>query len=619
MVTLLNLFDICSTTMEDSETSFFKGVLKAMGLVFGDIGTSPIYTLGVVFAITAPTPENIIGILSLIFWSLVILVTIQYAWLAMSLSIKGEGGIIVLKEILTRSLKSGRKFAFAGFLGYVGVSLLMGDGVITPAISILSAVEGLQLIPGVGNISVSTIIIITCIITIGLFIFQVKGTDKVSSSFGPIMLVWFSALFIIGFLSIVEVPGVLKAVSPYYAIEFFMRNGLPGFFVLSEVILCATGGEALYADMGHLGSKPIRDAWYFVFFALIVNYFGQGAFLLTHKKTGLVLFEMFRSHSEILYVPFLLLTLFATIIASQAMISAVMSLVYMGITTHVFPLMKVKFTSVKLKSQIYIGAVNWTLLIAVLAIIMIFKESTNLAFAYGFAVTATMTISTILMIWIFKVNKNWIKMIIAFLTSIVNFFFLIAVFNKVPHGGYWSIIIASIPYLVINLWIQGNRIMRKNFRSLPMDVFLESYRQIYELQNNIKGTALFFSKSLNEIPPYVVHCIIRGNIIYENNILVSIQITEEPYGINYRKTENIAPGLSGIEINAGYMEVINLTDIFKELSLSEKVIFYGVEDIITSNPFLKMFAFLKKITPTFVRFHDLPYNKLHGVITRLNL
>jgi KUP system potassium uptake protein len=250
---------------------------------------------------------------------------------------------------------------------------------------------------------------------------------------------------------------------------------------------------------------------------------------------------------------------------------------------------------------------------------MIFEESTNLAFAYGFAVTATMTISTILMIWIFKVRKHWVKMVIAFLTSIVNFFFLIAVFNKLPHGGYWSIIIALVPYLIINLWIQGNRIMRKNFRSLPMDVFLESYRQIYELQNNIKGTALFFSKSLSEIPPYVVHCMIRGNIIYENNVLVSVQITEEPYGIEYKRTENIAKGLSGMEINAGYMEVLNLTETFKELGFSEKVIFYGVEDIITGNPFLKIFAFLKKITPTFVRFHDLPYNKLHGVITRLNL
>ena len=599
--------------------SSFKEIMQAMGLVFGDIGTSPIYTLTVIFTLTASTPENLMGVLSLIFWSLVMLVTVEYAWLAMSLSIKGEGGIIVLKEILTSGVKAGKKVAFATFLGFVGVSLLMGDGVITPAISILSAVEGLELIPGIGHIPLSTVIIITSIITILLFAFQYNGTDKVSFTFGPIMIIWFVALMFSGIYFIFQEPNVLLAVSPHYAIEFMLNNGLTGFFILSEVILCATGGEALYADMGHLGSQPIRHAWYFVFFALVINYFGQGAFLISHSVKGAVLFSMVRSISDIIYAPFLILTLFATIIASQAMISAVMSLVYQGITTRIFPLMKIKYTSTHLKSQIYIGSVNWIMLIAVLFMIFIFRKSENLAAAYGLAVTATMTISSIFMIWIFKIRKSRSRMIISMLVFITDFFFLIAVFNKIPHGGFWSLVIAAIPFFVIQLWSKGGVSMHKSFKPLPIDIFLESYNQLYRTGNNIKGTALFFAKSLKEIPPYIVHCIVRGNIIYEKNILVSITTTDNPYGISAKQTKDISVGLSGIQIFTGYMEIVNIPAILKENGIEEKVIFYGVEDITTKNIFLKFYAFLKKITPAFVRFYDLPYNKLHGVVTRLEL
>ncbi len=599
--------------------SSFKEIMQAMGLVFGDIGTSPIYTLTVIFTLTAPTHANLMGVLSLIFWSLIMLVTVEYAWLAMSLSIKGEGGIIVLKEILASSVKTGRRAAFATFLGFLGVSLLMGDGVITPAISILSAVEGLEFIPGIGHISVFTVIIVTCIITILLFAFQYHGTDKVSVTFGPIMIVWFSSLLLSGIFYIIGAPNILLALSPHYAVEFMLHNGLTGFFVLSEVILCATGGEALYADMGHLGSEPIRHAWYFVFFALVINYFGQGAFMMTHHVKDAVFFAMVKNISGFLYVPFLIVTLLATIIASQAMISAVMSLVYQGITTRIFPLMKIKYTSSHLKSQIYIGSVNWILLIAVLLMIFIFQKSENLAAAYGLAVTATMTISASFMIWIFRIRKNRTRMLIASLVFVVDFLFLIAVFNKIPHGGYWSLIIAGIPFLIIQLWSNGGAAMRKSFRSLPIDVFIESYNQIYKIGNNIKGTALFFAKNLHEIPPYMVHCIIRGNIIYEHNVLVSIITTDSPYGISFNKTDKLAEGLSGIQIHVGYLEILNIPNILKENGITEKVIFYGVEDITTKKPLLMLYAFLKKITPAFVRFYDLPYNKLHGVITRLEL
>ncbi|HAB53501.1 MAG TPA: potassium transporter Kup [Ignavibacteriales bacterium] len=591
--------------------------IKAMGLVFGDIGTSPIYTLTVIFTLTSPTIQNVMGVLSLIFWALIVLVTVEYSWLAMSLSTKGEGGIIVLKEILSSKVKKGRRSLFAVYLGYLGVSLLMGDGVITPAISILSAVEGLKLFPGLGNISLETILLITCAITIILFAFQHKGSDKVSSSFGPIMILWFLALFTSGMFYIFKIPSVLMAVSPHYAIDFMLHNGLPGFFILSEVILCATGGEALYADMGHLGAIPIRQAWYLVFVALVINYFGQGAYLQLYGKSEFILFEMVHKVSDILYILFIILALFATIIASQAMISAVMSLVYQGITTRIFPLMKIKYTSTHLKSQIYIGAVNWMLLVAVIIMIFLFKKSENLAAAYGLAVTATMTISAIFMIWIFKVSNIKIKFYAAIFVLIIDLLFLLAVFTKIPHGGYWSLIIASIPFFVIMLWTVGNKNLQIAFRSLSIDTFLESYNQIYSLGNNIKGTALFLTKNLERVPPYVVHCMLRTSIMYEENIFISISTSDYPYGIDVTKVEEIAPGLKGLIISCGYMEYLDIPGVLKNAGINEKVIFYGIEEISARRPFLRLYAFLKKITPHFVAFYKLNYRKLHGVATRI--
>jgi KUP system potassium uptake protein len=596
-----------------------KEIIKAMGLVFGDIGTSPIYTITVILVLTPPTSENIMGILSLIFWTMVVLVTVEYVWLAMNLSSKGEGGIIVLQKILVRNLTKGRKIVFYSFLGFIGVSLLMGDGVITPAISILSAVEGLQLIPGIGQISLTTVLIVTGAITILLFAFQHKGTDKVASSFGPIMLVWFSTLFITGLISIVKDPEVIKAVNPYYAIEFFINNGLMGFLVLSEVILCATGGEAVYADMGHLGSEPIKKAWRFVFFALVINYFGQGAFSLTHDRQTNILFEMIKSQAEFLYVPFLILTLMATIIASQAMISAIMSLVYQGITTRIMPLMKVKYTSEELKSQIYIGSVNWGLLIAVLLMIFIFERSENLAAAYGMAVTATMTISALFMIRIFGIHKNWMKFIVAMLVFIVDLIFLGAVMNKLPHGGFWSLVIAFIPFMMIWLWTYGNKALQKSFRSLDLDVYLESYNQLYNAKNYLQGNAIFFVKNLDKIPAYMVHTTIRSGILYEHNVLISIRTTDQPFGVETDFREQIAQGLSTIEVQAGYMEVISVPQILNEFGIKEKVIFYGVDDIATKKMPFKLFAVLKKLAPNFVQFYKLPYSKLHGVMTKLEI
>ena len=603
---------------QPEKESFWGGVIKSMGLVFGDIGTSPIYTLTVIFALTRPTYENVLGILSLVVWTLTILVTVEYAWLATSLSRKGQGGEIVLREILLSHLKSGRAIGFAGVLTYMGVSLLLGDGVITPAITLLSAVEGLLIIPGMENLSQATLIGVAAAIAIALFVSQSRGADRIAGAFGPVMLVWFGALALSGLVSLSAMPDIVKAVNPWYAFQFFQQNGIAAFFVLSEVILCATGGEALYADMGHLGRKPILQAWNFVFVALLINYFGQGVFAIQHPEAKHFLFGMVRSQAPLLYIPFLLLTVAATIIASQAIISSAFSIVYQGITTRLMPLMKIDYTSRRLQSQIYIGAVNWILMISVIFIMFLFQRSSNLAAAYGMAVTGSMTITSLMMIMVFSRTTKW-KVPIALAVCAIDFVYLASTFTKLPHGAYWSLIIASVPFFIMLVYTKGQKMLFRRLMPLDMEAFLISYEQVYGKGRNIAGTALFFTRQGNVIPPYIVHCILGSSIIYENNIFISITRTEEPFGIETDYRQNFAPGLHLFEIRAGYMTVVNIEKLLKEKGIQEKIIFYGVEDITTKNIIWKAFSMIKKLSPNFVQFHKLPARKLHGVVTRVEM
>jgi len=588
-----------------------------MGLVFGDVGTSPIYTLTVVFALSEPTPDHVFGILSLVFWTMTLLVTGQYAWLAMSLAKRGQGGEIVLREILIKMLKQGRLLAFAGFLSFLGVSLLLGDGVITPAISILSAVEGARLVPGLEGVPQWLLIMVAAAIAITLFCFQSKGTDKVAGIFGPIMAIYFAALFVSGLVAISTMPSVVATINPWYAVTFLRDNGLSGFFVLSEVILCATGGEALYADMGHIGKRPIIRAWYFVFAALFTNYLGQGAFIIAHPDTHNVLFGMVRWEAPLLYIPFLILTLMATVIASQAIISGVFSIVYQGITTRLMPLMRVHYTSTQLQSQIYIPAVNWVLMIAVILVMCLFQRSENLAAAYGMAVTGSMTITSIMMMIVYAhTTKKW-KVPVVALIFCLDLFYLLSTFSKFPHGAYWSIILASIPLVTILLWTKGQRALYQALKPLDMETFLTSYRQIHA-RVRIPGTGLFFTRETPVVPPYVIHCILRSNIVYERNVFASIVRTAEPFGV-FTCQEEIDPGLESFQIRAGYMERLDIERILRDNGIREKVIFYGVEDIITSNLVWRLFAVLKKLTPNFVQFNQLPASKLQGVVTRVEM
>jgi len=596
-----------------------NGIIKSLGLVFGDIGTSPIYTLTVIFILTKPTEAHVMGILSLIIWTLIVLVTVEYAWLAMSLGQKGEGGTIVLRELLVPMLKSGRQIAFVTLLSFIGISLLFGDGVITPAISILSAVEGLTLIPGLEGTSTGTLVLIAAIIAVILFTFQKKGTEKVAWAFGPLMVLWFLSIAVSGFVSILNVPSVLQAINPYYAIKFLMENGVAGFFLLSQVILCATGGEALYADMGQLGKLPIIRAWYLVFLALLLNYLGQGAFIIQHPETKNVLFEMVFHQAHILYIPFLILSIFATIIASQAMISGMFSIVYQGITTRVLPMLKINYTSSELMSQIYIDTVNWFLLISVLFVMFLFKQSEFLAEAYGLAVTGTMTLTGILMTWIFYLKKNKFKTVISFLVTIVVMVFLLSAMHKIPYGGYWSIVLALIPFSIIIIYTSGQKKLSTDLKPSILEDFLKKYKDLYNSKNKIEGTALFFARDIRKIPPYIVSTMFYNNIIYEDNVIVSITRLEDPYGVQSTFRETPAKGLRIFEIRLGYMEIVDVEKILKTSGINEKVIFYGVEDIVTENVIWKTYSTIKKLTPAFVQFYELPAHKIHGVITRIEM
>ena len=596
-----------------------NGVVKSMGLVFGDIGTSPIYALTAIFFLIPPTPANVMGILSLIIWTLTTLVTVQYTWLAMHLGKQGEGGTIVLREILLPMLKSGNQIALVSLLSIAGIALFIGDGVITPAISMLSAVEGIVLIPGFEHTQEATLMIIAGVIAICLFSIQARGSERIAWAFGPIMLLWFSALTVGGLIALWSAPHVLLAVNPLYGIHYLASHGLEGFLILSSVILVVTGGEALYADMGHLGREPIITTWYIVFVALAVNYLGQGAFILTHPESHNILFEMIFSQSALLYIPFLLLSIAATVIASQAMISGIFSIVYQGITTRILPLLRIDFTSPLLRSQIYIDIVNWGLLLAVLFVILIFRSSANLTHAYGLAVCGTMVITAIFVTWILVLRGQVLKSLVAFFTFPITIVFLLANVHKIPEGGYWSLVIASIPFCIILIYVNGQKKLAAALSPVPLENFLARFNEAYSSVNRISGTALFFARDFRNLPQYIPRIMFNNRIIYDDNIIVSINRTEQPFRVTWGVTREVAKGFSIFEIYAGYMEIVDIAKILSEAEIDELTIFYGMEDIVTTHVIWRIFGAIKRLSPSLVQFYKLPSEKIHGVVTRVEM
>lgn len=608
-----------------------SGSFKALGIVFGDIGTSPIYTVAIIFAYLKIDYYNVLSVVSLLIWTMIVLVTTQYVWFAMSISEKNEGGTIILRNVLVKYIKSGREIAFITIISYLALSLLIGDSVITPAISILSAVEGMSLIPVFKNITTDTVILISMLITVFLFWYQHKGTEKVAKIFSPIMLVWFLTLGVTGIISLVYMPSFFfKALDPYYAVHFifnphigvkqFVTHGIISLFVLSDIILSATGGEALYADMGHIGRKPLTKAWGFVFAMLTINYAGQGVFLLSHTGETDAFFRMIYTQSSIIYIPVLILSILATIIASQAVISGIFSIVYQMINNRIMPLLKIDYKSTKMQSQIYIGFANWVLFGAVLAAMMLFRTSGNIAMAYGLAVSGTMTFTGILISIHFFHRKRYFKFLISLVTTAADIIFLASnLLYKTLNGGYFALLMASVPFLIIMIYTRGQKKLHDIYKMTDINIFLEEYKHRYEYYAKLKGTSLFFASLSDKVSPYIIKTMFENNIIYERNVFVSIERTEKPYEMHSVFKREMAPGLNQLIISAGYNEFVDVEAILREYDIEGNVIFYGFEEIVSSNVFWKVFAMIKKLSPSFVRFYKLPAEKVHGVMVRIRM
>jgi KUP system potassium uptake protein len=537
----------------------------------------------------------------------------------MSLSRKGEGGTIVLKEILLPLTTTPFQAGVVTLLSFLGVSFFIGDGVITPAISVLSAVEGLTVIPGLQSLSQQIIIFIACLITIFLFVIQSRGVEKISVAFGPLMLIWFLFLGISGAYALQYNLTIFKALNPFYGIKFLISHGFLGFMLLSKIILCATGAEALYADMGHLGRKPIIGAWVFVFGCLVLAYMGQGVFLMTHPNAQNLFYEMIFEQTKFFYVPVLILSIGATVIASQAMVSGIFAIVYQGITTRMLPRLRVAYTSRTLMSQIYIPFVNWFLLLFVLLAIINFKYSFNLASAYGLAASATMTITSVMLSWIYWRRQSFIKAPIATAISVVNGVFLCANLQKIPAGGYWSLLIALVPFLIIVIYTAGQRKLYGVLKPLSLATFKKKYQTVEPKIKHIEGTAVWLSKTSDSFPSYIANTMFINTIMYENNVIVCVIPLETPFGVLADFEDDIAPGLRLFKIKVGYMEHIDIQSILTAAAIHPKVVFYGMEEITSTRLIWHIFIFIKKISPSFVQFYGFPSYKLHGVVSRVTM
>ena len=452
-----------SPEQKHSKRYLFTLSLGALGVVYGDIGTSPLYAFRECFAEERhlePTPENILGILSLIFWALTLVVSLKYLTFVLRADNRGEGGILALMSLM-RPRRSKRHWALLG-LGLFGSALLYGDGVITPAITVLSAIEGLEVLT---PLFAPYVIWITIVVLIALFWIQKAGTAKVGAIFGPVMILWFATLSVLGIYHIVQEPSVLVAMLPTYAITFFLHNGWLGFLVLGSVVLVVTGGEAIYADMGHFGARPIRLAWFsFVFPSLLLNYFGQGAFLL-HTPEG-------RTNPFFLMAPewtrygLVALATVAASVASQAVISGAYSLTRQAVTLGYLPRIKVRHTSAREMGQIYVPSVNWILMFAAIGLVLAFRDSGSLAAAYGVSVTMTMTITTLILAVVERQRWGWSIAAIIGLSALflfVDISFLVSNILKIPEGGWFPIMVALFVYTLMTTWRLGRKILYQRF------------------------------------------------------------------------------------------------------------------------------------------------------------
>lgn len=554
------------TTPATSNSAFLA--ITALGVIYGDIGTSPLYTIKECFSGkhgVIPTPENILGILSMIFWSLILVVGLKYVVFIMQADNKGEGGIFSLLAMLQGKLKDDTKWwAFLTILAAFGAALLYGDGVITPAISVLSAIEGLNMAT---DAATHYIVPLTCLVLIVLFSLQRHGTAIIGKLFGPIMVIWFLILGGLGLQAILVHPVILAALNPWHAFTFFAINHVHGIVVLGSVVLCITGGEALYADMGHFGRRPIRLSWYgIVLPGLVLNYYGQGALLLQHPDLINVNPFYALAPKSLLY-PLVALATLSTIIASQAMISGVFSLTQQAIQLGFIPRMHIIHTSKQTKGQIYMPTITWMLMIACLSLVLVFQKSTALAGAYGIAVTATMAITSFMYFEVTHFKWKWPLWQSVTLLTLFLFFdcaFLGANLLKIVDGGWITICIATCILIAMITWRDGRALLAKHYSlmRIPTDIFLKDIAG-YKPQRIAGTTAVFMSISPVGIPHTLLHHFKHNEALHERVLLLSVLSAETPFVTPEERVtvENLGLGFYRIKAGYGFMETPNIHEI----------------------------------------------------------
>lgn len=566
---------------QSHKSSFGALVLGALGVVYGDIGTSPLYTLHECFAGEHPLPldrANILGILSLIVWALTIIVSIKYVMVTMRANNHGEGGSLALLALL-HQVRGGPRWLppVVAALGIAAAALFYGDSTITPAISVLSAIEGLSVATsGLGDY----VIPITLAILVVLFAIQRNGTALVGALFGPVMVVWFVVLAILGLRNIVKAPLVLMALSPHFGAQFLFHHGSLGFLVLGAVVLAVTGGEALYADMGHFGRTPIGISWYLLVMpALFLNYFGQGALLLTTPDALENPFYLMAPHWAL--VPLVILAGLATVIASQAVISGAFSVTAQATQLGYLPRLRTLHTSAKEKGQIYIPFLNGLLALLVFALVLGFRSSTNLAAAYGIAVTGTMGITTVMVtmtalyIWRWK---NKLAYALLGLFFIVDLAFFSANATKIVHGGWFPLAMGVMVFSVLVTWKRGRELVlaRREDGALPIDTFLQSVVNSKNISRP-KGTAIFLTSSQRDIvPPALMHNLKHNQVLHENTVLLTIKVEDIPHVPRERRatSSHICEGIFRLVLCFGFMDETDIPKTLANLTEQELGFFY---------------------------------------------
>ena len=552
-----------------NKNNFSKLLIGALGIVFGDIGTSPIYTLkeclNPIFGI-ALTPENIIGILSVLFWSLIVVVIFKYTIFIMQADNKGEGGVMSLCSLIISNMQKGKTLLLITSIGLIGTSLLFADGMITPAITVLSAIEGLAVATPVFK---PFILPFTIIVLITLFLSQKHGTEKIGKIFGPVMILWFSSLALLGINSIIKAPIVFSALNPLNALGFFLRNGLMSFFILSAIVLAITGVEALFADMGHFGKKPIRFAFYFLVLpSLTLNYFGQGASVIIHGTKALENPFYFICPTWFIY-PLIIIATLAAIVASQAMISGAFSVFQQAMQLGYAPKLKVIHTSEDIHGQIYIPFISNFLMISCILLVLTFRSSGNLASAYGMAVMGTMLCTTILFSIVIRKIWKWkrrftIPLLVSFLT--VDLSFLGANLSKVMSGGWLPLVVAILIFVIMFTWKDGTQAVYEyiNKENIPLDNIINDLKSGHSQITRVAGNAIFMLGRRTNLN-VLLHHLKHNKVLHKKVFLMTVKFESIPFiDINNRVTiESLGAEIYGIDVKYGYMENPDINEIFK--------------------------------------------------------